>query len=106
MQAAYVDARVAGAYDAIISQRNAVIVSDSGRLGYPFAPADPGACIDLLKEFLQRVQQFFPQPVLPPEPEQWVVIETHKIDGTFDAGSNAGRKLSALLKPVRRTCHA
>jgi hypothetical protein len=65
----------ANAYAAVTSQRNAVIVSAGGRLGYPYAPADPGAGIDLLKEFLERVQQQFPVPLPPPEPEQWVVVD-------------------------------
>lgn len=52
----------AEAYAAITSQRNAVIVSRNGRLGYPNAPGDPGAGIELLKEFLQRVQQPFLHP--------------------------------------------
>jgi hypothetical protein len=69
----------ADAYTVIMSQRNAVIVSASGRLGYPYAPVDPGAGIDLLKEFLERVQQSFPVLTKPPEPEQWVVV---------DAGTN------------------
>lgn len=63
----------ADAYAAVTS--NAVIVSAGGRLGYPYAPADPGAGIDLLKEFLERVQQPFPVPPPPHEPEQWVVVD-------------------------------
>lgn len=69
----------ADAYAAITSQRNAVIVSGVGRLGYAYAPTDPGAGIDLLKEFLERVQQPCPVPAPPPEQEEWVVI---------DAGTN------------------
>jgi hypothetical protein len=63
----------AGAYAAVTS--NAVIVSAGGRLGYPYAAADPGAGIDLLKEFLERVQQPIPAAVPPPEAEQWVVVD-------------------------------
>ena len=65
----------ADAYAAVTSQQNAVIVSTGGRLGYPYAPADPGAGIELLKEFLERCQQVFQPPALPPEPEQWVVVD-------------------------------
>ena len=65
----------ADAYAAITSQRNAVIVSRSGRLGYPHAPGDPGVGIDLLKEFLQRVQQPFPPALTPAESEEWVVLD-------------------------------
>jgi len=57
-----------------------------GRLGYPYAPADPGAGIDLLKEFLERVQQLFPQPVTPPEPQQWVTIDPPRILTSTRAG--------------------
>lgn len=65
----------ADAYATVMSQRNAVIVSHSGRLGYPYAPGDPGAGIDLLKEFLQRVQQPLPPPPTPPEPDEWIVVD-------------------------------
>ncbi len=64
----------ADAYAAITSQRNAVVVSPTGRLGYTYAPADPGAAIDLLQEFLQRVQQPGPPPA--PDAERWVIIDT------------------------------
>jgi hypothetical protein len=65
----------AEAYVAISSQRNAVVVSHGGRLGYPHAPGDPGAGIELLKEFLQRIQQPFPPSPLPAEEAQWVVVD-------------------------------
>ena len=63
----------ADAYAAITSQRNAVVVSLTGRLGSPNTETDPGAAINLLQEFLQRVQQS----VLPPpsDAEHWVVID-------------------------------
>jgi hypothetical protein len=65
----------AEAYANVTSQRNAVVVSRHGRLGYPHAPGDPNAGIELLKEFLQRVQQP-PVPVpTPAEPEEWVVVD-------------------------------
>ncbi len=64
----------ADAYAAITSERNVVVVSPTGRLGYPYAPGDPGAAIDLLQEFLQRVQQpGFPPPA---NAEEWVMIDT------------------------------
>jgi hypothetical protein len=65
----------AEAYAAISSQRNAVIVSRHGRLGYPHAPGDPGAGIELLKEFLQRIQQPVPPPPIPAEQEEWIVVD-------------------------------
>lgn len=65
----------AGAYAVITSQPNTVIVSAGGRLGYPFAPADPSPSIDLLKEFLERVQLFVLPPTPPLEPQHWVVID-------------------------------
>lgn len=37
----------ADAYATVTSQRNAVVVSRHGRLGYPHAPGDPGAGIEL-----------------------------------------------------------
>ncbi|MEH2537195.1 MULTISPECIES: hypothetical protein [unclassified Bradyrhizobium] len=65
----------AEAYANVTSQRNAVVVSRHGRLGYPHAPGDPNTGIELLKEFLQRVQQP-PVPVpTPAEPEEWVVVD-------------------------------
>jgi hypothetical protein len=65
----------AEAYAAINSQGNVVIVSRHGRFGYPYAPGDPGASIDLLKEFLQRIQQPFPPPPIPAEQNEWVVVD-------------------------------
>jgi hypothetical protein len=65
----------AEAYAAVISQRNAVVVSNSGRLGYPHAPGDPGTGIELLKEFLQRVQRPYPPAPLPAEEDQWTVVD-------------------------------
>lgn len=64
----------ADAYTTVISQRNAVIISRNGRLGFPYAPDDAG--IQLLQEFLQRVQQ---QTVYPPsplgDPDEWIVVD-------------------------------
>jgi hypothetical protein len=65
----------ADAYSAIIANGNVVIVSRDGRLGSQFAPGDPGASIELLKQFLQRVQQPFPAPI-PAEQSEWVVVDT------------------------------
>jgi len=71
----------AQAYATVSSQRGAVVVSRGGRIGYPYAPADPGAGIELLKEFLLGVQQPFPVAAVPPGVDEWVVI---------DAASNIG----------------
>ena len=65
----------AGAYAAISSQRNAVIASRHGRLGYSHAPSDPGAAIELLKEFLQRVQQSVIPGPFAGEQEEWIVVD-------------------------------
>ncbi len=65
----------AEAYAAISSHGNAVIVSHHGRLGYPHVPGDPGAGLQLLKEFLQRIQQSLPPPPIPSEQEEWVVVD-------------------------------
>jgi hypothetical protein len=54
----------ADAYSGMQTMRNAVIVSHQGRLGYKHAPDDPFASVDLLKEFLDRVQS----PALPQQP--------------------------------------
>lgn len=45
-----------GAYSALTSQQDPLIVSNQGRLGYQHSPDDPGLSIELLKEFLERVQ--------------------------------------------------
>lgn len=66
----------ADSYSNITSQRKADIVSHNGRFGYPNAPGDPGAGIELLKEFLQRVQQKCPPSPTPADPEEWVVVDT------------------------------
>ena len=66
----------AEAYAEICKQGNTVVVSRQGKLGYSNSPGLPGASIDLLKEFLQRVQQLIPPPLTPTEPEEWVVLDS------------------------------
>lgn len=76
-QCPWLEQAYAGAYAAITSHMNAVIVSASGEMGKSSVPAFPGdsAAIDLLREFLKNVQGVYMDPVLPPEPEEWVVID-------------------------------
>ena len=64
----------ADAYAAMNMQRHAVVVSHRGRLGYAQAPPDANASIDLLKEFLQRVQK--PGPLPNRAGKDWVVLES------------------------------
>jgi hypothetical protein len=63
------------AYSRILSQRNAFVVTNGGRLGYQHSQHDPQPSIELLKEFLQEVQTPLAPPVLPVEPNSWVVID-------------------------------
>jgi hypothetical protein len=64
----------ADAYSTILSQRSAFVVSNDGRLGYQYSQHDPQPSIELLKEFLQRVQT----PAVPPaitDNENWVLVD-------------------------------
>lgn len=63
----WLEAAYADAYAAVTGPSNAIVVSGTGRLGRPYAPRDPAASIDLLREFLSRIQQ----PTPPPEPDGW-----------------------------------
>jgi hypothetical protein len=69
----------ADAYSAILSQHHqpqALIVSNEGRLGYGYSPRDPGASIELLKEYLQRVQSTSPPPLPPVAGSgEWILLD-------------------------------
>jgi len=62
----------AEAYSTILSRRQAFIVSNDGTLGYNFQKDDPGPSIELLREFLQRIQA----PLQPGAEGDWVLIDT------------------------------
>src|SRR5262249_37058730 len=64
----------AEAYSTILSQGKAFVVTNDGKLGYQHSTRDPRPSIELLKEFLQRVQT----PIVPPpgDSENWVPLET------------------------------
>lgn len=66
----------ADAYSTITSQQNAIIVSNQGRLGYEYEPRDPSPSIDLLNEFLQRIQAPPAPPPTPTELDDWVLIDS------------------------------
>ena len=55
------------------------VTSVTGRLSYQNNPDDPGPSIDLLSEFLKRIQwapPSTPQTVSPPLPEsEWVILD-------------------------------
>jgi hypothetical protein len=53
----------ADAYAEITGQRSATVVTQHGRIGYPYAPLDAMASIDLLSAFLRRVQSSIPPAV-------------------------------------------
>jgi hypothetical protein len=85
----------AGAYSTITSQQNSLIVSNRGRLGYQFAPADPGPSIELLREFLQRVQ-VPPVPLPVPGDPDWVLLDT--VSNTYEHASwISGGQLEEIL---------
>ena len=62
----------ADAYSTIGSLGNTIIVSRSGRLGDLQDPGNPKVGVELLKEFLKRVQQQVPPPG---ESDEWVVVD-------------------------------
>lgn len=71
------------AYSTLISQQNAVIVSNQGRLGSHYDLRDPGVSINLLSDFLQRVQ--ITHPPLPPfeqDEQEWVLLD--KVTNTYE----------------------
>lgn len=75
---AWLEQAYAEAYSTVTSQQRAFVVSNQGRLGYQHSPHDPGASIELLREFLQRIQMVFPAPLLPPvppDPQEWVLLD-------------------------------
>jgi hypothetical protein len=74
---------------ATVSQTQPLIVSNDGRLGLPNAPDAPDAGIELLKEFLIRIQTTFAPPSAPPVPEEWTILDavtnTHERSSWIDA---------------------
>lgn len=64
----------AEAYATILSEQQPVIVSNQGRLGSQYSPTDPGSSIDLLKEFLQRIQAS-PAPPVARESGEWALLD-------------------------------
>ena len=62
-----------GAADSLLySQYMAKVVSNQGRLGTQFNPADPEPSISLIREFLTSVQS--PAPPVPTESSEWVLL--------------------------------
>src|SRR5439155_2332269 len=61
----------AEAYSAIL-QRQAFVVTNEGRLGYQFSQDDPQPSIELLREYLQRVQMPGPPPQI--DQQNWIAI--------------------------------
>jgi len=75
------------AYDEAISTIHSkeigVVVSNDGRLGRKSDRADPEPSIDLIREFLLRVQG--PVPPIPDKAEEWVSINS--TDNTYEHAS-------------------
>lgn len=64
----------ADAYSTITAQQQAFVVTNQGRLGYQHSLTDPSPSIELLQQFLQRVQA---SPIPPPgaNTADWVSID-------------------------------
>jgi hypothetical protein len=90
----------ADAYSAILSQQHlpqAFVVSNVGRLGYGNSPHDAGAGIELLKEYLQRVQSSSPQPLPPVDGSgEWILLDPATNTYEHSAWINS-EKLEELL---------
>jgi hypothetical protein len=83
------------AHSTITSQQNALIVSSDGRLGYQFAPGDPGPSIELIREFLQRIQAP-PLPFPVPSDPDWVLLDS--ASNTYEhAAWISGEQLEEIL---------
>jgi len=65
----------AGAYSTIMSQQQAFVVSNQGRLGYQFSLHDPAPSIELLREFLQRVQAPVAPLPAPVDLKDWILLD-------------------------------
>jgi hypothetical protein len=52
----WLETAYADAYSEITGQKNATVMTSQGRLGYPYAPLEATASIDLLSAFLSRIQ--------------------------------------------------
>jgi len=68
----WIEQAYADAYSTLLSQKMGTVVSNQGRLGTTFAPADPEPSIGLIREFLMRVQA--PVPPVPAETGEWIPI--------------------------------
>jgi hypothetical protein len=103
----------ADAYSTVISRTQAFVVSNSGKLGYQFSQNDPGPSIELLKEYLLRVQN--PAP-LPAESESWVLIDienntfeharwlnSEELEDLLGKDANRATIRSSELRPIDRT---
>lgn len=62
----------ADAYSQVISGPVAFVVDNRGALGQQDQPNDPGPTIDLIQNFLMRIQTVFP---VPPALDEWVIVE-------------------------------
>src|SRR5262249_998727 len=69
----------------ILSQGMAFVVTNDGKLGYQQSTRDPRPSIELLKEFLQRVQAVVGPP--PGDSENWVPVETQTVPPTYEHAS-------------------
>jgi hypothetical protein len=87
----------ADAYAAVLTQQpNTVVASNQGRLGYDFDQANPDPSVQLVREFLQRVQAA--APMLPTDRNGWVLI-----DAPTDTWEHASRLDGALLEDLLGT---
>ena len=62
------------AYSGILTRQNAFVVTNQGKLGYQLSTNDPGPSIELVREFLQRVQAP-PIPTATPDTSHRVLID-------------------------------
>lgn len=65
----------AGAYSNAIEAGNTVVISDEGRLGFPWDPSSLNPSIDLMRDFLGRIQETRNEPPTPSEPTDWIQVD-------------------------------
>ena len=65
----------AEAYAQVLGNQNVFVVDPRGKLGFQFSQQDPGPSIELLREFLQRIESP-PAPLPAHEAKEWVALDS------------------------------
>jgi len=64
----------AEAYAQILGKQNVFVVDSQGKLGFQYSQQDPGPSIELLREFLQRIESP-PAPLPDHEEKEWIALD-------------------------------